>query len=306
MREENITIGAGVKYPLAGILTLPDQPEKCPALLLVHGSGPLDKDERVGALTPFKNIAEYLAANGIASLRYDKRTFVYGKQLTKDLKTPTVREETIEDAVSAANLLRNDPRILSDKIFIAGHSLGGMLAPRIDAEGGDFAGIMIMAGSPRRLLEIIADQNAAVVASLSGFTLRIAQKQVAKFTNDLREFDALSDEESKNREMFSINGYYFKEMEAHPAGDYLLKTEKPVLIMQGEKDFQVSVEKDFGGYQALLQDRPNVKFHLYPGLSHMFTPSVYGNIRKYKKEYDVPAKVNEQVLTDIKDFILSV
>ena len=306
MIEEKVIIGKDGKYPLEGILTLPDAPSgKCPALLLVHGSGPLNRDEKIGALTPFKDIAEYLATGGIATMRYDKRTFVYGKQLRKEIRTPTVRDETIEDALFAVNILKNDPRIDPDMVFIAGHSLGGMLASRIDAEGGDFAGIIIMAGSPRRLLDIIVDQNEAVLASLKGLTKKIAQKQVAKFINKLREFDALSDEESKNRKMIRICAYYFKEMEAHPASDYLQRYRKPMLILQGGKDFHVSVEKDFGGYQALLSDRENVKFSLYPELNHIFTPSVYGNIRKFKKEYKIPAKVDERVLEDIRDFILS-
>ena len=304
MREEIVTIGEGSKYPLQGTLTLPDSEERCPAVLLIQGSGPTNRDEKIGVLTPFKDIAEYFAAKGIASLRFDKRTFVYSKEMKKD-KTVTVWEEITEDAVSATELLKKDPRILSDKVFIAGHSLGGMLAPRIDAEGGDYAGIIIMAGSPRRLLDIMMEQNEAVVESLKGLTKKIAIRQVAKFESQLRKYDSLSLEESKNFEMFHLCSYYFKEMEAHPATDYLLKTEKRVLIIQGEKDFQVSAEKDLGGYQAILGNKANIEFRLYPGLNHLFTPSVYGNIRQFKKEYNVPAKFSEQVLEDLAKFILA-
>ena len=76
--------------------------------------------------------------------------------------------------------------------------------------------------------------------------------------------------------------------------------------MQGEKDFHVSVEKDFNGYKKLLGDKPNVTFKLYPNLNHLFMPSVYGEIRKAKKEYKVAQHVDQQVINDISDWILSI
>jgi len=307
MREETVTVGQGGKYPLGGTLTLPDRADKCPALLFVHGSGPLNRDEKIGAQTPFRDIAEYLAENGVAALRYDKRTFAYRKTIKNDLKMPTVEEETIEDAILAARLLKSDPRIDAGRIFLAGHSLGGMLAPRIDAEakdeGVDFAGIIVMAGSPRRFLDIIASQNASVIAALKGPIKAIAGKQVASFTASIAEYDAYSAEEAKSRKLLNINAYYFKEMDARPAAGYLEKLEKPVLFLQGAADFQVSAEKDFEGYKRSMAGKPNAAFRLYPGLSHAFTPSVYGSIMKHKKEYKIPAKVDGRVMRDIKEWI---
>ena len=130
MNTENITIGR--EYPLEGILTLPENTDvPVPACVLVHGSGSSDKDEKIFELRPFADIANELALHGIASLRYDKRSFVHGRQMVKS-KTPiTVYEETIEDAVFAADLLRNNPRIDHDRIFIIGHSMGAMLSGRI-------------------------------------------------------------------------------------------------------------------------------------------------------------------------------
>ena len=135
MLSEKIIVGKDTKYPLSGLLTLPDQGEKLPAVVFVHGSGSSNMDEKVMKLTPFRDLAEGLAAHGIASIRYDKRSFAHGLKMVRE-KNITVREETIEDAILAANLLRRDPRIDPDKIFIIGHSMGGMLAPRIDTEIG--------------------------------------------------------------------------------------------------------------------------------------------------------------------------
>ena len=158
----------------------------------------------------------------------------------------TVREETIEDAILATELLRRDSRIDKDNIFIAGHSMGGMLAPRIDAEGGNYKGLILMAGSPRTLGEIMLDQNEEVMRSGKGVLQWYVKTQVAKISAIFEGMYELSDEEAKKKKLG--NGttlYYFKEMGEHPASEYLLKLEKPVMIMQGEKDFKATLEKDF-------------------------------------------------------------
>ena len=157
---ENIVVGKDTKYPLKGILTLPDNiTEPVPAVVLVHGSGSSNMDEKVGKITPFKDLAEGLAKQGIACVRYNKRSFSYGFKMVMDKKNiVTVKEETIDDAIMAANLLKNDSRIDTSKVFIIGHSMGGMLAPRIDAEGGNFRGLILMAGSPLPMEKIMLIQ----------------------------------------------------------------------------------------------------------------------------------------------------
>ncbi|QRF22556.1 alpha/beta fold hydrolase [Alicyclobacillus sp. TC] len=291
-----------------GTLTIPDEASGLfPAVVLVHGSGPSNMDEKFGNNSPFRDLAEGLSEKGIAVLRYDKRTFVYGKQMKDDVGI-SVKEETIEDAILAADFLRNDMRIDPNKVFVIGHSLGGMLAPRIDAKGGRFAGIIIMAGSPRKLEEILMDQNNDVLNSLNGLLKVIAKKQIAALSAKFGNINNLSDEEAKSTKLFGkyTRAYYFKEMEEHPSTDYLKTLEKPVLILQGEKDFQISIEKDFGGYQKLLGDKPNVICKLYPNLNHLFMPAVYGEIRKAKKEYRVAQHLDEQVIEDIANWIRSV
>ncbi|RDW20287.1 alpha/beta hydrolase [Oceanobacillus arenosus] len=306
MVNEKIVIGTETKYPLSGILTIPDETnELFPAVVLVHGSGPANMDEKIGNNYPFKDLAEGLSENGIAVLRYDKRTFVYGKEMRNDTGL-SVKEETIEDAILASDYLRNDSRVDSNKIFIVGHSLGGMLAPRIDAEGGNFAGIIIMGGSPRNFEDILMDQNNDVLHSLNKILKIIAKKQIAKLSLKFDNIYNLSDEEAKTTTVLGkyTRAYYFKEMGEHPSTNYLSALDKPVLILQGDKDFHVSVEKDFEGYKRLLGDRPNATFKLYPDLNHLFMPSVYGKILKTKKEYKVAQNVDKQVINDISDWIL--
>ena len=305
MLRETIVVGEGTKYPLKGILTLPENiSAPVPAVIFVHGSGASNMDEKVGKLTPFKDLAEGLASHGIASIRYDKRSFVHGFKLIKE-KDVTVKMEAIEDAVMATELLKADDRIDSENIFIIGHSMGAMLAPRIDAEGGKYKGLILMAGSPRRLEEIMLDQNEEVLRSTKGFVHWIVKKQVAKLSAMFDGLYELPDEDAKK---VKVGGgttlYYFKEMGEHCASDYLESLEKPVLIMQGEKDFQATVEKDFQAYQELLAGKDNVTFQLYEGLNHAFVPSIYGELMKAKQEYNVEQHIGESVIGDIAQWIL--
>lgn len=305
MADEKIIIGAKTEHQLNGILSIPQTVGSVPAVVLVHGSGPSDMDEKIGSNVPFKDLADGLFEKGIAVLRYDKRTFVYGKEMKNDLEL-SVKEESIEDTILAADFLRDDSRIDSDKIFILGHSLGGMLAPRIDAEGGNFAGMVIMGGSPRKFEDILMDQNNEVLNSLNPFLKWIAKKQIAAISSKLKNIYELNDEEAKSTRVLGkhVRAYYLKEMGEHSSVNYLRESNKPIFILQGEKDFHVTVEKDFEGYKKLLGERSNVKFKLYPNLNHLFMPSVYGEIRKAKKEYKVAQHVDRQVICDIAEWVL--
>lgn len=306
MMEERIVIGENTKYPLNGLLTLPaDVATPVPAVVFVHGSGASNMDEKVGKLTPFKDLAQGLARHGIASVRYDKRSFAHGFKMLRDKGLEvTVKTETIDDAILATELLKKDPRIDPERVFIIGHSMGGMLAPRIDAEGGNYAGLIIMAGSPRKLEEIILDQNEAALRSTKGIVNWIVKKQVEKFAAMFGGMYQLSDEEAKKRKMGGgTTLYYFKEMGEHPASGYLLTTGKPILILQGKKDFQATAEKDFAAYKQLLDRKENVTFRLYENLSHAFVPSVYGDIMKAKQEYNVEQHISEEVIADIANWI---
>ena len=306
---ENIVVGKDTKYPLKGILTLPDNiTEPVPAVVLVHGSGSSNMDEKVGKITPFKDLAEGLAKQGIACVRYNKRSFSYGFKMVMDKKNiVTVKEETIDDAIMAANLLKNDSRIDTSKVFILGHSMGGMLAPRIDAEGGNFRGLILMAGSPLPMEKIMLIQLEEQMAEMKGLTKKIISKQLDKFTALFEGLYELTDEAAKATKIGNgVTLYYFKEMGQPTVEDYLNKTDKPMLIMQGEKDFQVRADRDYAAYQKILVGRSNVTFKLYPGLSHAFVPATYEDISMAKKEYSIEKHIGDDVISDIANWIKSI
>ncbi len=303
MISEKILVGEGTPYPLDGLLTLPEtKEEKVPGVVLVHGSGAANMDERVYALTPFRDLAEGLAARGIASIRYDKRTYTYARQLRS--KLVTAEEETIEDAILAARLLRADPRIDAASVFIVGHSLGAMLAPRIDAEGGAFRGLVLLAGTPCRLEEVVVRQLRQAGQGKSGLTAAIVRLEDRIFSRRFEGLYEMSDEEAKKKKFAgSTTLYYFKEMGQKTAADYLLETDKPVLILQGGRDFQVLPEEDFAAFRERLAGRAHVEYRLYDELNHLFVKSVYHDVLKAAQEYKVEQHIGGEVLDDIADFI---
>ncbi len=300
---EKIIVGEGSEYPLNGLLTLPDGAAgPLPAVVMVHGSGPSNMDERVMKLTPFRDLAEGLAELGVASLRYDKRTFVHARKMAKTCVT--VKEETIEDALLAIALLKKDPRIDPERIFLLGHSMGAMLAPQIDAEGGDVKGLILMAGTPYRLEEVVLRQlqqsggGNPILGRIIGLEYRIYAKKFAGLYE-------MPDEEAKKKKFAgSMSLYYFKEMGRKTAADYLLESAKPALILQGGKDFQVLAEDDFRKFRELLAGRENTVFKLYPKLNHLFVPGIYQDILKASKEYKVERHIGREVTGDIAAFIL--
>ena len=299
---EKIVVGEGTEYPLNGLLTLPDgAASPLPAVVMVHGSGPSNMDEKVMKLTPFKDLAEGLAKRGVASVRYDKRTFVHGRKMAKTC--PTVKEETIDDALLAVALLKKDPRIDPERIYILGHSMGAMLAPRIDAEGGDVKGLILMAGTPCRLEEVVLRQlkqssgGNPILKRIIGLEYRIFAK---KFDGLYQMPDA---EAKKKKFAGNLSLYYFKEMGQKTAADYLLESRKPALILQGGKDFQVLAEDDFRRFRELLAGRENTIFRLYPDLNHIFVKGIYDDILKASKEYKVERHIGDEVMDDIAAFI---
>ena len=171
--EVDVVIGEG-KWALPGTITIPEGPGPFPGLVLVHGSGPNDRDETIGSNKTFQDLAWGLASRNIAVLRYDKRTFKHAKLLTPDLvKKMTVKEEVIDDALLAVQCLQKTDKIDPKRVFLLGHSLGGTIAPRIAQQDHSLAGIIIMAGSNRPIEDLILDQ----ITYIYGLTGDISNEQ---------------------------------------------------------------------------------------------------------------------------------
>ena len=294
LEEMPVTVGEGGEWPLAGLLTRSASGPSEYAAVLVHGSGPSDMDESVYEMKPFRDLAYGLASRGVDVLRYDKRTYVYGAQMAQDPMI-TVREETIDDAVAALGLLKD---MGYEKVYLIGHSLGGMLALETDRQsGGAFAGIVSLAGSPRSLIDIIIDQNEAVIATMTNEQeVEAAQALVDAELEKLGELDADTD---PSVTIFSMPAHYVYDLLG--IDNYALAKEfdRPILILQGDKDFQVYAEVDYVQWQVALSENPNAQFKLYEGLNHMFAKAGETNSVVDYMEY---SPVDETVRDDIAAF----
>jgi dienelactone hydrolase len=182
-QEHEVQIGHG-KWVLPGIVSIPQGDGPFAAVLLVHGSGSQDRDETIPPNKPFRDLAWGLTSQGIAVLRYEKRTKVYAASMRSEMDTVTVKEEVIDDALEAVALLRDRPEIDAQQIFVLGHSLGGYLAPRIGAADPQIRGLIILAGSARPLEDVLLDQMTYVLSlSIPDPVARQQQLAVVKKTS---------------------------------------------------------------------------------------------------------------------------
>lgn len=306
--EEEITITADEKYPLSGTLTMPQKTsDSIPVLVLVQGSGQSDRDETIYSNKPFRDIAWGLAQQGIASLRYDKRYYTYAEEVQKIANSITVQQEITDDALAALELVQNDARF--SKVFLLGHSQGGMLMPYLAAQNGKLAGAISMAGSLRSLWEIMYDQNIQL-AELTKNTLSEQQKttlsqQLLQLESDVQTLKNLKqNQDIKQKTLLSLPVSYWISLEETEGKQYISQLQIPLLILQGEKDFQVYADIDYPLWQETLEQYPNATFHLYPNLNHLMMPSKGGTIAD-TSEYAQPDTVDSQVITDIAQFIHS-
>lgn len=300
--EVEVTVGEG-KWALPGTITIPNGPGSFTGIVLVHGSGPNDRDESVGLNKPFRDLAWGLASQGIAVLRYDKRTFVHAKELTQDLITNmTVKEEVIDDALLAVQLMQKYENINSAKVYLLGHSLGATVAPRIGLGDPNIAGLIIMAGITRSLEDTILDQY-TYLYSLSG-TITDEQKselETLKNKVDKLKNPELSDNIPAEDLPFGVAIMYWRDLQNNKPLDVVKKLTMPILILQGERDYQVLKTKDFeDGWKNNLNNRSNVSFKLFPKLNHLF---ITGEGKSTPQEYNTEGHVDEDVLKTIIEWI---
>ena len=297
--ETETTIGSG-GWTLPATLAMPAGTGSVPAVVLVHGSGPSDRDETVGANRPFKDLAAGLASRGIAVLRYDKRTKVHGAK-TAALTDFTVTDEVITDALEAVKSLRAHPRIDSGRIFVLGHSLGGTLIPRIGTADPMIAGFIVLAGAARPLEEAIVAQM-RYLATADGTISPDEQQGIDRAVALAESVRALKPEDAKSgRMIYGAPASYWLDLRAYDPPSAAKHLKAPMLILQGERDYQVTPE-EFAKWKAALGSRRDVTFHSYPMLNHLF---IAGTGPSLPAEYLIPGHVAEEAVRDIASWILA-
>ncbi len=286
--EEIPIIVGGDNYPLDGLLTIPKDTQSYPIVVLIHGSGPNDMDETVGTNKPFRDIARALAEQGIATIRYNKRSNQYPMSEATDISA-----EVLEDASFAIDLAAQ----YSDKVFIIGHSLGGMLAPKIALDNPEIMGLISLAGSPRRLEDIIFDQQMAQAQKLYS-----SQEQLDNVEQTLNSINSSikSAGENDTALYYGAPAKYWYSLNKIDTPAILSQLDIPMLFLQGADDFQVYADKDFEEWKNLLSQNPNSQFILYENLNHLFMKS---NGYTDLNEYNIAGVVDSKVINDIAKWI---
>lgn len=298
--EQDVTVGAG-EWALPGTLTLPAGPGPFPAVVLVHGSGPNDRDETIGPNKPFRDLAWGLACRGVSVLRYEKRTKQHAARFTADLlATLTVKEETIDDALLAVACLRGTPDIDPNQVYVLGHSLGGYLLPRIGAADPNIAGLISMAG-PMRPLEDLVLEQVAYIAALDGAVSRAEQALLDALAVQaaLVKDPNLSIDMPASSWPLGVPASYWLDLQGYRPAEDANSLNMPMVFLQGGRDYQVTLV-DLEGWRSTLGSREDVEFRVYPDLNHAFIP---GTGPCTPAEYDVPGHVAEEVVVDVAAWI---
>lgn len=296
--DTDITILNG-DYSLPGSLTLPEGSGPFPVVILVHGSGPSDRNEQIGPNMPFMDIAQQLSAAGIATVRYDKRTYVYGKELAEqgDL---TVYEETIDDVAAAVAFVKTLNTIDSNQIYIAGHSLGGYLMPRIAQAAPEARGFMVLAGAARPIPDLYLEQTQYILSidkTTAEETKENLLQQTAEVINRIKTLTF--DTQYTAEDLLGTPPSYWLDLAQYDPVVEAQRITKPILFIQGGRDYQVT-NTDYKLWQDGLKQHANAEFQYFDNLNHLF---MSGTGKSTPAEYQAKGTVNEEIPAAMADFI---
>ncbi len=296
-QERQVTVGSG-EWALPGTLMLPDGAGPFPVVVLVHGSGAHDRDETIGPNKPFRDLAWGLASQQVATLRYEKRTKAYAKKIASILTTFTANDETVDDAVAAVAFLRRVPEIQATQIYVLGHSFGGMMIPRIGRQDPHIAGFIIFAGNTRALDQMLLEQM-SYLFSLDGTLTPAEQAQLDQANKEVAKIRDPNLSLNTPPPILGAGARYWLDLRDYHPQEEAKALAQPLLIVQGGRDYQVTLE-DFHQWQSALSARHDVTFKLYPSLNHLF---MEGEGKSTPAEYAVAGHMAPSVIRDIANWV---
>jgi uncharacterized protein len=285
-RSESLNVGT-TPFLLGGTLTIPKRgPRSFPAVVLIAGSGPNDRDETVGANKTLRDLAEGLSSKGVMTLRYDKRTFAHADKMSR---SDTVEQEVIADAVSAIELLRQRPEVDANKIFVVGHSLGALLAPEIAQRAGGMAGMVLLAAPSRQLPQIIVEQMRFLKALPAEKLDELEKKAKLLVQGKLSDTDSFLGQPV----------HYFVDLGKRDEMAIAQKLKLPLLYIRGDRDFQVT-DVEQSGWEKALKGSSFATFKTLGGLNHLL---MAGQGAPNSQEYEVAGHVEAGVIDLIATFV---
>lgn len=290
--EQEVTLGSG---PLAvpGTLSLPRGPGPWPAVVLLAGGGPFDRDETSGPNKPVKDLAWGLASRGVAVARFDKVTHAHRDRIAGTLDF-TLADEYIPHAAAAVALLRAHPAVDAGRVFLVGHSMGGKAAPRVAAAEPGVAGLVIMAGDTKPMHHA-AIRVLRYIASLSPEAARELKATIETVEQEARRIDA-PDFTADSGTVLGAPASYWLDLRDYDPVAVAAGLDRPILILQGARDYQVTVADDLAGWRAGLEHRPDVAIRIYEADNHLF---FRGAGPSTPADYEAADHVDPQVVADI-------
>ncbi|KAJ5287647.1 hypothetical protein N7478_003333 [Penicillium angulare] len=298
-------LGRG-KFKVEGTLCLPNKTGEqtefsgFPCVVFLAGSGPCDRDSTIGENKPFKDLALGLASQRIASIRFDKVTHTHQKTFRKR-KGITLTDEYVEHAMDAVLQAQNHPNILPHGVFALGHSLGAVVAPIITAMNNSTAGCIIMAGPAEPVYRCLVRQLRYIM-SLDGPEALYLNKQIdaTQAQAELADSDKLTLSTPAKKLPFGIGPSYWLDYRKFKPIETCASLKKPVLVMQGDRDYQITIQDDYRHWEAALSEKQNVQLRIYERLNHLF---ISGSVPSTPIEYTVPGNLDEQVVNDLAKWV---
>lgn len=261
--ERQVVIGK--EDALKGVLTVPVTVEgRVPCIVLVHGVGRNDRNNTVGPNKPFMELAHKLASKGIAVLRYDKRTFAHPAcTLNPEFG---IEQETVNDAVEALEVSRLQEEIDPDQVFVAGHSMGGLVVSKIVQRDAKVAGVIILCSPGKKLMDTVKSTTNDAVASF----------MVAKSWEEIKEIEAPAE---------------------------LSQIGKRVFIAQGTTDEIVSSRDGMDPWRKAVENDSNesLSLSMYPGMNHFLLQLPNDGV-----SFVCPGQVPDQLVSDLSGWLQGV
>ena len=290
--DSEVKVGAA-PWLLPATLSMPAGKGPFPGVVLVHGSGPHDRDETVGGTKVFRDLAWGLASQGIAVIRYEKRSKAHGDKVGS--APVTVKDEIVDDAVAAANLLRATKGVDPRRIVVLGHSQGGAMVPRIAAADGKLAGVISLAGPTRPIHALIDDQLDYLVANGAA-----QEADVAPMREEAQKIRSLDPAKTPPAErIMGAPPAYWLDLRGYDPGATAKGNGLPILVLQAGRDYQVT-GKDLDGWKKGLEGASFATFHTFPKANHLL---VFGEGKSLPAESLVSGNVAGEVVELIAGWV---
>lgn len=278
---------------LPGTLSVPTGAGPFPAVVLVHGTGPLDRNATVLANQPFRDLAWGLASRGIAVLRYDKRTATCSVPPADH----TIDRVTVEDAVAALQTLRGRYETLAAGTFVVGHSVGATCAPRIADRDGGLAGVAMLAGNARPITTVVREQYEHLFRVDGQYTA--AERERFEAVDDAL-FRAEACDLGPRETVAGLPGAWYESVLAYDQRATAAALEIPRWLAFGGRDYQVPAAPATSAWREALGGDPAATIRTFDDLSHLFQPGFEPSLGA---EYRVPDTVDEAVIDALAEWI---